>query len=443
MNTSTTIPSMPVLALDTLLKQRMSEFDISEESKSQEDKYTECGLDASRIETEQAAEVVQPARQVRPWVRYFARITDIFLFSLSVGFLLGMFAPSVLDLPSAFLTMIILFVWIFQESVLLANCGTTPGKWFFKIKVRNSRGQKLTFSEALNRSFGVWSKGMAAGVPLISLIALLSSRSKLKRDGITTWDEDGGFVVTHGKVGVLRSAVVTVLLLGFYSLGTVGSILEEREDFEFASNSVESQEPFVQPAKSIVTGRHGTYSIEYDPSTWVLKSKMSNADAEYEFSHDNGDAYAVLIYERTPISLNVLEAAAIENLKSVASDVKVLSRETIQLGDKPILSMQYEATIMTVPVMYHAYLSSSEQGTLQFVTFTSKSLFDEYRYDCNALLCGLNLTSSELQTPNETDRVVTKVENVKPIVEHPKAANDINKADSHSLIGLAEKWLEN
>ncbi|MFC1793446.1 RDD family protein [Planctomycetota bacterium] len=430
MNTSTTIPSMPVITLDTLLKQCMSEFDISEESESQE------------ANTEQVAEVVQPARQVRPWVRYFARIVDLFLFSLLAGFVLGMFAPSVLDLPSALLTVAILFVWIFQEAIFLANCGTTPGKWFFRIKVRNSRGQKLTFSEALNRSFGVWLKGMGAGVPLLNLITLLGSRSKLKRDGITAWDEDGGFVVTHGKVGILRSAVVTVLLLGFYCFGTVGNTFEERADFELTSNSVAAQEPLVKPAKSTVTGRHGTYSIKYDPSTWVLKSKMSNTDAEYEFHHDNGDAYAMLIYERTQIPLNVLEAAAIENLKSTASDVKVLSRETIQLDGQPVLSMQCEATIMTVPFVYHTYLSSSEQGTLQFVTFTSKYLFNEYRSDCNALLCGLNLSSSESQTPNDTDLAVSAREEVKPAVVRVKADND-DESDFQKLIGFAEKWLEN
>lgn len=408
MNTSTTIQPMPVITVNDILAQA-----------------SHCRV-----------------RQVRPWVRYFARMADLFLFSLLVGFALGMFYPSVLNLPSAFLTIIILFVWIFQEAILLANCGTTPGKWFFKIKVRNSRGQKLMFSEALNRSFGVWLKGMGAGAPLLSLLTLLSSRSKLKRDGITAWDEEGGFVVTHGKIGVLRSVVVTVLLLGFYCFGTVGSTLEEREDFELASNSVATQELLVKPAKSTVTGRYGTYSIEYDPSTWVLKSKVSNADAEYEFSHDNGDAYAMLIYERIQIPLNVLEAAAIENLKSAASDVKVISRETIQLGNQPILSMQCEATVMTVPVVYHTYLSSSEQGTLQFVTFTSKDLFDEYRNDCNALLCGLNLASSETQTSNETDLAVSAREEAKPAVVHVKADND-DESDFQNLIVFAEKWLEN
>jgi len=188
----------------------------------------------------------QTVSQVRPWVRYFARTVDVFLFSLTVGFAIGMFAPSVSDLPSAFLTIIILFLWIFQEAILLANCGTTPGKWLFKIKVRNNEGQKLTFSEALNRSFGVWLKGMGAGIPLLSLIAQISSRSKLKRDGITEWDEEGRFLVTHGRIGFSRSAVVVLLLIGFCYLSALG-------------DSIESSEFYAEPTQNAITAREEDY----------------------------------------------------------------------------------------------------------------------------------------------------------------------------------------
>lgn len=40
--------------------------------------------------------------------------------------------------------------------------------------------------------------------------------------------------------------------MGYLSLATLGSALDEKEDFGFASISVESQELFVEPAKSIV-----------------------------------------------------------------------------------------------------------------------------------------------------------------------------------------------
>ncbi len=171
------------------------------------------------IENIRAAESANYAvSQVRPWVRYLARIVDIWIFSVLVGFTAGIFAPLILNVPEAVLTMGILFVWVFQESILLANCGTTPGKWLFKIKVRDSRGRNLSFSDALNRSFSVLFKGMGAGIPVISLISLLSSKSKLKKDGITTWDEDGGHVVTHEKIGAARSIVIAVIILIFLSL---------------------------------------------------------------------------------------------------------------------------------------------------------------------------------------------------------------------------------
>jgi len=67
-----------------------------------------------------------------------------------------------------------------------------------------------------------------------------------------------------------------------------------KKDSGFAGNSIQSQAMFAKAAKSIVTGKHGTYSIEYDPSAWVLQREVSNTDAEYEFQDDNGDAYAII-----------------------------------------------------------------------------------------------------------------------------------------------------
>lgn len=337
--------------------------------------------------------------QIRPWVRYFARITDIWLFSVVVGFTVAILAPSVLNLPEIVLTIGILFAWVFQESILMTNCGTTPGKWLFKIKVRDSRGKKLSFSDALNRSFSVLFKGFGAGIPIISLFTLLSSRSKLKRDGITIWDEEGGYVVTHEKIGALRSVVITMLFLGFFSLIAWEGALEEQEYLGSASNSLgyekllRTEESYVPSVKNTVEGKYGSYSIDYEPSIWRLEKETQDTDAEFGFSHVDGDVYAVVVYERISIPLDVLERLVIANLESIASDVRVLSRRILPLGDKVILSVKYECTIMTVPFVYQAYLSSSEEGTLQFFTYTSKYLFQEYEHDCHALLSGLNLGS--------------------------------------------------
>ncbi len=176
-------------------------------------------IDTCLIENVGAGRLAEYAvSQVRPWVRYLARIVDIWVFSVLVGFTAGIYAPSILNVPDIVLTIGILFAWVFQESVLLANCGTTPGKWLFKINVRDSKGKKLSFSDALNRSFSVFFKGLGAGIPLISFFALLSSKSKLQRDGVTTWDEDGGYVVTHERIGTARAIAIAVIIVGFLSL---------------------------------------------------------------------------------------------------------------------------------------------------------------------------------------------------------------------------------
>lgn len=250
----------------------------SDDSKGRE--YEECGrlLDVNAIEvladrdTEAAEPTQHTVPQVRPWARYFARIFDLWIFSLLVGITVGVFAPSVLGIPEIFLTMGILFVWIFQEAILLANCGTTPGKWLFNIRVRDGKGQKLEFSDALNRSFSVWLKGMGAGIPLISFITLLSSRSKLKRDGVATWDEQGGYVVTHGKIGALKSMAIAMIFFGFFSLNAFVHHLEAQENLGVDS-SFGGQELYAEED-------YDTYNEDYEQLMKLLKETSLNTGTE-------------------------------------------------------------------------------------------------------------------------------------------------------------------
>lgn len=155
---------------------------------------------------------------VHPWIRYWARYIDIIIFSLIFGIFLAIFIPSVLDSSDVFLTIIILFVWIFAESVLLSSWGTTPGKWLLKIKLAWHPNRKPDFSVALNRSFGVWLKGLGLGIPIVSLFTLISSYNHLTKEGITHWDRDGHFTITHGKIGIFRIIVAIIVSIIFLLL---------------------------------------------------------------------------------------------------------------------------------------------------------------------------------------------------------------------------------
>ncbi|MFA5119478.1 MAG: RDD family protein [Candidatus Omnitrophota bacterium] len=170
--------------------------------------------EAKEVQTEKKPEASVKAT-VHPWMRYWARYIDIVAFSLVFGIFLAIFMPSILESSNIFLTILILFVWIFAESSLLSSWGTTPGKWLLKIKLTGPGG-KPEFSAALNRSFSVWLKGLGLGIPIISLFTLISSYNHLTKEGITSWDKDGHFTVTHGKIGIIRiiaAIIVSVIFL--------------------------------------------------------------------------------------------------------------------------------------------------------------------------------------------------------------------------------------
>ncbi|MDJ1421714.1 MAG: RDD family protein [Candidatus Methanoperedens sp.] len=123
-------------------------------------------------------------REIRPWVRYFARNIDYLIAGLTFGFMMGLFfGPNALDgVPDLASGMFIIFIWIFIEAILLSSWGTTPGKWLFKTTIRTENGEKPNFSSAIGRSFSVWLKGYAIGIPFISLITLLMAYDKLTKD---------------------------------------------------------------------------------------------------------------------------------------------------------------------------------------------------------------------------------------------------------------------
>jgi len=153
--------------------------------------------------------------QVRPWTRYFARLIDIIFFEV----LLFLIIPKAIIFNEFIFGLLILFLWIFMEAILLSTWGTTPGKWWLKIKVTSSRNEKLSLKDAFNRSFIIWWRGLAAGIPLINLVTLYNSYSVLKEYQKTTWDSKGDCVVSHEKVGIARTVVLVLLGIFFVISG--------------------------------------------------------------------------------------------------------------------------------------------------------------------------------------------------------------------------------
>lgn len=151
-------------------------------------------------------ESVQQALEVRPWVRFWARMFDVALFSLPAGFLLGALFPNAFVEPGIdqLLGLLLQFLWVFVEAGLLSAFGTTPGKALFRISLIKTVKGGFDYGDGLSRSLKVWWRGLGIGFPIVTLITMVVAYSKLSNNRRTTWDADEGVIVKHGEIGPLR-----------------------------------------------------------------------------------------------------------------------------------------------------------------------------------------------------------------------------------------------
>jgi uncharacterized RDD family membrane protein YckC len=154
----------------------------------------------------------------RPGLRFCARFIDNSIFGEIIW---GFFVPlkqTPDEVPVAGVIILSLFAWVFVESLLLKTWGTTPGKAILAIDLQSADGRALTFLRCLKRSFGVWFKGMAMGFPIANLVTLYFSWYRLDQTGVSSWDRNNGFAVTHRPITPLRATLVTLLIAGIIAL---------------------------------------------------------------------------------------------------------------------------------------------------------------------------------------------------------------------------------
>lgn len=161
----------------------------------------------------------------RPWVRYFARMIDLYIGAILIVSIWSSLAPTSYnkvfgDLGNYLSIAIVYIVWLVIESIFVSKLGTTPGKWIFDSKVVSIDGGTLSFSTSLKRSFSVFLNGMGLLIPLVNIFMLVASYNKLKNSihmSFTTWDIQCRSVVITDK---LKPAKIIVSILIFLSIMT-------------------------------------------------------------------------------------------------------------------------------------------------------------------------------------------------------------------------------
>jgi hypothetical protein len=187
------------------------------------------GMDVSQIEL--ASEPVNVVPTVHPWIRLFARNLDGIFSIYPFIVLLAYFFPAILDLGPITYSMLLLFVWIFAETLFLSTWGTTPAKWLFNIQIRTHDGKKIRPVIAFKRSVKVWFFGWGGGVPIVSIFTLISAHSTLHRLKVTSWDHSEKLIVLHKPMEIYKKIILTLLICGYLAFAYRGALVEYLHSF--------------------------------------------------------------------------------------------------------------------------------------------------------------------------------------------------------------------
>ena len=126
-----------------------------------------------------------------------------------------------------------------------------------------------------------------------------------------------------------------------------------------------------------------------DPKKWTFTKAKSNEEAEYELQLKDADLYGMIITEKFEMPLETLRNLALENGRSVAPDLKIMTEEYRMVNGLKVLFLQMNGSTQGIKFSYFGYYFSSELGTVQFITYTSQNLLSTYEKDCEKLLSGL------------------------------------------------------
>lgn len=222
-------------------------------------------------------------QHIRPWPRFFARYIDIYLFSLVLGVLSAVFYPLPFSTNNVWLDnmlvgLALIFLWFVFEPFFLCLFGATLGKFLFNIKVRDLNGNKLKLGDAYKRCLGVWVVGLGLGIPGVSPLTMAVADFRLHKTGTTYWDKDR-FIVTHGKIGFLRSMFIVLVCLMLVGIGNQNKI--ERYYYstfpeKFAADIAKKnkQLPIMIDSDTEFT------SMAVDGNTLIYQYKLVNIDGE-------------------------------------------------------------------------------------------------------------------------------------------------------------------
>jgi hypothetical protein len=143
-------------------------------------------------------------------------------------------------------------------------------------------------------------------------------------------------------------------------------------------------------APQTVKDESGAFEVWYEDKKWQrTPSGRLNEDAKMAFKTKRPGGFGMVIYEPVELPLHVLREAALINARSADPNIQLTNQELRSVNGRKMLCLEMEGAVSGMKFKYFGYYYSNLSGSWQFITYTTQSLFDEFKPDFELLLNGL------------------------------------------------------
>lgn len=173
-------------------------------------------------------------------------------------------------------------------------------------------------------------------------------------------------------------------------------IEKQRQNLRAQTGATEEPEipALTRPATSttLIKDEQGRFGLWVNPLKWQVSSHRNNSEAQFEFRHTSGDAFAFVIAEDLSVPLDSVADVALANAQAAAPDAHLVQQETRRVNNTDVLCLQIDGTMQqSVPFTYLGYYYSGPAGAVQVVTTATSDNAARYRADLEDLLNGLEI----------------------------------------------------
>ncbi len=317
-----------------------------------------------------------------PWRRFFARSLDFFIYSaLWLIFLSVVMNVNIAnrstgeDLLDGIITMLLM---VFIEPAMLSHFGTTVGKWILGLSVSDNDDRRLSYSEALSRTWKVLCRGMGLNIPFYNLVRQWKSYKACNEGEILDWECYSTIVLRDEKswrIAGFVGAIFVVFGVLFMTISmaempkhrgeiTVAEFCENYNRFSdyFGIDAVSYLDENGKWAENKSTGNVTVFNC-YDEPEYIFtvedgvmtgmqfSTKLHNSD-EWPQSYQNEMVMSIMSFVRAQKECNPL-------FNDIKDDINKIS-------ESPFENFQFSeyGVTVTCEVNYFGYMNMAASGVL-------------------------------------------------------------------------------